>query len=224
MDGVRIWGRPTSTCTGRTLWALAEAGEPYELTLASNFMGPGGPVAQGHAPYGIVDTPEYLARNPNGTIPTIEDRGFVLWDSIAILIYLASKTGPLQLHGPQALASAVQWMSWTNEHLEPPLHTLVMHIVRLPAERRDPAAVADAIRRIQRPLAIMDAHLAGQAFMTGEQFSVGDIPAGVAYHRWRMFELDAPAHRNVDAWYERLKSRPGFRQHVAPPEFHLAGR
>jgi len=75
---VKVWGRPTSTCTQRVLWTLVEAGVPYELTLASATMGATGPVALGHEPYGIVDTAAYRAMNPNGSIPTIVDGEFVL--------------------------------------------------------------------------------------------------------------------------------------------------
>src|SRR6516162_8536348 len=128
---LRIWGRSTSICTQRALWALEETGVPYDLILASATMGPNGHVSKGGAPFGIVDTPAYRAMNPNGTVPTIDDDGFVLWESNAIVLYLAAKYAPRQLYGEDLgrLARASQWMSWTNEHLEPHLHTLVMELV-----------------------------------------------------------------------------------------------
>lgn len=223
MPALRLWGRPTSTKTERVLWALAELAIPFELTLASATMGPDGPARPGHPPYGTVDTPVYRARNPNGTIPTIDESGFTLWDSMAILVYLASKPGPLQLTDPQALATAVQWMSWANEYLEPPLHTLVMELVRLPPAQRNPAAAAAARQDMQTPLAILDAHLASRDFIGGTSFGIADIACGVAYHRWRLFTPDAQPRPHADQWHARLLARPPFQRHVAPAAFHLGG-
>jgi hypothetical protein len=76
---IRVWGRPTSIHTQRVLWALTDADLGYELILASATMGPQGHVSKGGAPFGVVDTPAYRAKNPNGTVPTIEDDGFVLY-------------------------------------------------------------------------------------------------------------------------------------------------
>ena len=73
---LKIWGRPTSACTQKALWGLEETVIDYELTLASGTMGPDGHVSKGGAAFGIVDTPEYRAINPNGTVPTIDDEGF----------------------------------------------------------------------------------------------------------------------------------------------------
>ncbi len=86
---LRIWGRPNSIHTQRVLWTCAEADLSFELTLASATMGPKGHVSGGNPPYGIVDTQEYRAMNPNGTVPTIDDNGFVLWESNVIVRYLA---------------------------------------------------------------------------------------------------------------------------------------
>lgn len=224
LKALKVWGRPTSTCTERVLWGLTEAERTFELILASNFMGPDGPVAQGHEPYGVVDTQEYLSKNPNGTVPTIDDNGFVLWESLAILVYLASEPGPLKMEGSGSLAAAVQWMSWANEFLEPPLHTLVMHCVRLPLKDREPEKVKAATFNIQKPLEILNRHLANSDFVCGQQFSVGDIPLGVDIHRWKMFDISTNSYPNIEAWYQRLKGRPGFQQHVAPSEYHVAGR
>ena len=82
---LRIWGRPTSICTQRVLWAAVEAGRDFELILASATMGENGHVSTGAAPFGVVDSAAYREMNPNGTIPTIDDDGFVLWESNAIV-------------------------------------------------------------------------------------------------------------------------------------------
>ena len=222
---IKIWGRPTSICTQRALWALVEAGQAYELTLASATMGPAGHVSKGGPAFGIVDTPAYRFMNPNGTVPTIDDGGFVLWESNAIVLYIAAKYAPQHLYGNDAttLARASQWMNWTNENLEPYLHTLVMELVRLPSSQRNPVMVEAAARDILTPLKILDAHLGRQPFVAGASFSIGDIPVGCAVHRWMLFLPDRPRLSHIEAWHARLATRTGFQQHVAPPEFHISG-
>ncbi len=220
---IRIWGRPTSICTQRVLWACVEAGVELELTLASGTMGLDGHVSTGVEPYGGVDAPWYRSMNPNGTVPTIEDGGCVLWESNAIVTYLGLRygLGTLADGSPETLGRAVQWMSWTNEHVEPHLHTLVMELRRLREDLRTPGAVEAAVRGITPALEILDAHLAGSAYVAGDRFSMGDIPAGAAARRWQVFAQAGPAAPHVDAWLARLGEREGFRRHVEPPELHV---
>lgn len=222
---IKVWGRPTSIHTQRVLWALADGDVPHELILASATMGPKGHVSKGGTAFGIVDTPAYRAMNPNGTVPTIDDDGFFLWESNAILMWLALKRAPQVLSGgdPQHLARALQWMSWTNGRLEPLLHTLVMELVRLPETERDAAKVEEARMTMLDPLGVLEARLAHQAYVAGDRFTVGDIPTGAAVYRWLVFDLERPDMPNIAAWQARLAARKGFRAHVAPREFHLAG-
>src|SRR6476646_4001522 len=128
---IKIWGRPTSIHTQRVLWALADVDLPYELTLASATMGPQGHVSKGGTPFGVVNTPAYLAMNPNGTVPTIDDNGLILWESNAILMWLALRHAPDLLSGDaQQQARAVQWMTWINGPVEPLLHTLCLSAIQ----------------------------------------------------------------------------------------------
>ena len=223
MAKIRIWGRPTSICTQRVLWACVEAGVEFELILASGTMGSDGHVSTGVEPYGSVDTPWYRAMNPNGTVPTIDDDGFVLWESNAIVGYLARKygRGTLVDDGPEPFARALQWMAWTNEHLEPRLHTLVMELSRLREDLRTPGAGEEAARCMVPDLEILDAHLAHNACMAGERFSMGDIAPGTAAYRWRTLARGGPPMPHVDAWLARLAEREGFQRHVASPALHV---
>ena len=220
---IRIWGRPNSICTQRVLWACVEVDVEFELKLASGTMGPDGHVSTGAEPYGGVDAPWYRAMNPNGTVPAIDDGGFVLWESNAIVAYLGLEYGPGTLVDGTArtLGRAVQWMAWTNEHFEPCLHTLVMELTRLRADLRTPGEVDAAVRGITPALEILDAHLADNAYVAGDRFSMGDIPPGAAAQRWRVFAQAGPATPHVDAWLARLGEREGFRRHVAAPALHL---
>ena len=220
-----IWGRPTSARTQKVLWALAEIGRDFELVLASATMGPEGSVDKGHAPYGIVDTPDYLAMNPNGTVPTIRDGDFTLWESNSIVQYLAMKYAPDLMYGddPETFASASRWMDWEGNVFLPHQHTLVMHLVRLPPEGRDPAQVEAARRALLRPLEIVDGQLARTEFMAGDRFTMGDIPVGMRVHRWFLFDLETPDLPHLRRWYEAIRQRPAFEAHIADPALHLSG-
>ena len=221
---IKIWGRPTSINTQRVLWALADADLPYELTLASATMGPQGHVSKGGTPFGVVNTPAYLAMNPNGTVPTIDDNGLILWESNAILMWLALRHAPDLLSGDaQQLARAVQWMTWINGRVEPLLHTLVMELVRLPEDKRDPAKVEQARIEMIDALGMLEAFLADQPNVAGNRFTIGDIPTGAAVYRWLVFDLERPSMPKIAAWQARLAEHKGFCLHVAPREFHLAG-
>ncbi len=221
---LKIWGRPNSICTQRVLWACEEVGRSFDLTLASATMGPDGHVSGGGKPYGVVDSAQYRSMNPNGSVPTIDDDGYVLWESNAIVCYLALTYGAKQLSGGGAggLAQQLKWMSWTNEKLEPALHTLVMECVRLEPSQRSPGAVEAARVNTIPSLHQLDDVLGEQDFIGGEQFGIADIPTACAVYRWNLFELDTPQLPNLTAWQARVASRAGFRTHVQPPAFHLS--
>ena len=220
-----IWGRPTSARTQKVLWALAETGIEFEMILASGTMGPNGSVDKGNEPYGVVDTPEYRAMNPNGTVPTIKDGDFTLWESNSVIQYLAMKYAPEPLFGDdlETFASASRWMDWEGNMFLPHQHTLVMHLVRLPPEERDPAQVEGARQALLRPLKVIDSQLAETSFISGERFTMGDIPIGIRVHRWFLFDLETPDFPNLSRWYEVIRQRPGFLKHIADPAVHLSG-
>jgi len=220
---MKIWGRLNSICTQRVLWACAETDVDWELELASGTMGPDGHISSGVAPFGHVNTPAYRAMNPNGTVPTINDRGVILWDSIAIVSYIAGKYGATPLYGnsPEVFARALQWMCWTNEHLEPLLHTLVMELVRLAPEKRSQAELETARQSTIKQLKVLDRHLSANRYLADDNFSMGDIPAGATVYRWQMFDLERPAMPHLEDWQKRLQDRPAFQQLIAPSENHL---
>ena len=222
---LKLWGRPTSGRTQKVLWTLAEIGLPFEFVMASGEMGPAGHVAKGNRPYGVVDTPEYRALNPNGRIPTIDDGGFVLWESNSIVRYLAMQYAPDLLYGNdvKTFASASRWLDWENNELLPPQHDLVMHLIRLPEDQRDAKKLETARQTFVKKLAIMEHELARNAYICGERFTYGDIALGLRMHRWRLFGLAGPPMPNIDRWYNAIVARPAFSVWTAQPEHHLEG-
>lgn len=218
---IKIWGRYTSTCTQRVLWTCHEIGADFELTLASATMGPKGHVSRGGPAYGVVDTSEYRALNPNGTIPTIDDDGFVLWESNTIVRYLSRKyDSSLFGYDEELYARAGQWMDWLP-NVESPIGTLVDECVRLAPELRRPGAVQEACRRMEKPLTIMENQLADRPFLTGKTLSMADLALGPTLARWFLLDIPRPRTPSVEAWVQRLHERPGFQTYVANPEYHL---
>lgn len=222
---LRLWGRPTSARTLKVLWALGELGLDFEFILASATMGPGGHVSKGNAPFGIVDTADYRAMNPNGTVPTIDDEGFVLWESNTIVRYLAMRFGPDLLYGDniRTFASASRWMDWENNELLHGQHTLVMQLIRLPTSERDPAEAEAAREELIKPFSILDSQLSRTRHIAGDRFTMGDIPIGIRAHRWHLFDIERPAMPNLERWYTEIRERPAFRKWIADPANHLSG-
>lgn len=222
---LKLWGRPTSGRTQKVLWTLAEIGLPFEFILASAAMGPGGHVSKGNKPFGIVDGAEYRAINPNGRIPTIDDSGFVLWESNSIVRYLAMQYAPELLYGSdiRTFASASRWLDWENNELLPPQHDMVMHLIRLPEDQRNASKLEAARLDFVKRLEMMEDQLSRTAYICGERFSYGDIALGLRVHRWKLFELKSPSMPHIERWYHDITARPAFQVWTAQPEHHLDG-
>jgi glutathione S-transferase len=154
--------------------------------------------------------------NPNGLVPVINDDGFVLWESNAIVRYLANKHGagtlcPAETH---TRASADRWMDWQSTALNPAIGPAFIQLIRTPAERRDAIVIESACKSAELKLALLDAHLARLTFVTGDAFTMGDIPLGCSVDRWMKLPIARSAWPNVERWYAQLRSRPGMRQVV----------
>ena len=222
---LKLWGRPTSARTLKVLWALAEIGIEFDFILASATMGPEGSVDKGNRPFGVVDTAEYRAINPNGTVPTIDDAGFTLWESNSIVRYLAMKYAPDLMYGGdiETFALASRWMDWENNELLHGQHTLVMQLIRLPENQRDPAEVEAARQDLIPKFRMIDDQLGRTRFIAGERFTMGDIPLGIRAHRWHLFGVERPPMANLARWYDEIRARPGFGAWIEDPANHLSG-
>jgi glutathione S-transferase len=203
----RVWGRANSSNVMKVVWLLEELRLPYER------IDVGGP-------FGGNDTPEYRAMNPNGVVPTLEEDGFVLWESNAICRYLCAanaSNSPLWPQDARSRANIDRWMDWQQTTLGPPQTVVFQGLVRTPPERRDNEAIARGVEKAGQIWGLLDRYLARHDFVAGPDFTLADIPLGPHAHRWFSFAIDRPEAPNLRAWYERLLRRPAFRAHVAMP-------
>ncbi len=203
---LKIWGRLTSVNVQKVVWCADELGLAYERVEAGG-------------KYGIVNTPEYLAMNPNGLIPVIEHDGFVLWESNAIVRYLAGQYGVGTLWPTEApmRADADRWMDWQAVSFNPAIGPGFWQLIRTAPELRDPDVIETARASGEKKLAMLDAHLATQEFVAGSGFTMGDIPLGCSVNRWYKLPQARETHANVERWYAQLCKRAGAIQVVELP-------
>ena len=203
---LRIWGRTNSINVQKVLWCCAELGLPHERIDAGG-------------PFGVVNTPEYRALNPNSLVPTIDDGGFILWESNVIVRYLASRHGEGTLcpGDPRARFVAEQWMDWQATTLWPAYRTVFIGLVRTPPEKRDAKAIAAAERETVRTLGMLERQLAETRFVGGDAFTMGDIPLGVSLQRCFSLTIKRADFPQIARWYDRLAERPAFREQVMQP-------
>jgi glutathione S-transferase len=157
--------------------------------------------------------------NPNGLVPTISDDGFILWESHAIVRYLSRKhgLGTLWPKDDKAAADADRWMEWYSTTLWNNLRPIFWNLVRVEPGKRDMKAVEEGRSKMADNLRMVEANLAGRPFMAGDALTMGDIPMGVALHRWFDLPIARPDYPRLAAYYERLKQRPGYAKHCTMP-------
>jgi glutathione S-transferase len=204
---LKIWGRKNSINVQKVMWTVGELGLSPERIDAG-------------MAHGIVGEPWYAALNPNRMVPTIDDDGVVLWESNVIVRYLAAKHAPgtLMPTDPVARAKADMWMDWQQNTLMPAgLSPLFLGLIRTPPDKRDAGALHKAAEVTESALRTLDAHLAKQAYVLGDSLTVADIPVGVATYRWYALPVEHAELPNLRAWYDRLRQRPAFAEHVMLP-------
>ena len=203
---LKIWGRPNSVNVQKVMWCVGELGLEHERIDAGG-------------QFGKNDEDWYRAMDPNGRIPVIDDDGFVLWESNAIVRYLSATygSGSLCPKTERSRADADRWMDWAITTLLPPVHVCFMNLIRTPEEQRDMPAVEAAAVRAGEIYEILDRHLAERDSVLGEHLTMADIPLGCLTYRWYGLPVTHAERPKVRAWYERLTERPAFREHVMIP-------
>ncbi|APX71015.1 MULTISPECIES: glutathione S-transferase [unclassified Brucella] len=203
---LKIWGRTNSTNVKKALWAAQELNLEYEqIDLGGQFGG--------------LNDPAYLARNPNGLVPLLEDGETILWESNVIVRYLAAAYGKdsLWIENPAKRAQAEKWMDWVSTTIAGDFRDVMMHLIRLPAKQRDPAKLKHGIEGLERSMRIADAGLADQPWFSGADFGIGDIPLGCYAYAWLQFPIERPSLPRLEDWYHRLQERTAYRAAVMTP-------
>jgi len=202
---LKLWGRTNSVNVKKALWCLEELGIPYERVDAG-------------MQFGVVNTPEYRRMNPNGRVPTIEDDGFVLWESHSIVRYLCAKhsAGRLCPSDLRVRADAERWMDWAFT-FQNAMRDVFWGLIRTPPEKRDPKAIEAGIKASHELAAMLDGVLADRPFVAGDAFTMGDIPIGCEVQRYLRVPIERPSRPRLEAWFERLRARPPFAKHVDLP-------
>ena len=220
----KLWGRFTSARSLKVVLALAELGIEYQMIQASATMGPGGSVEKGNQAFGVVNTPEYQAMNPNGRVPTIDDNGFVLWESNTIVRYLGMKYDPELFYRNDlyTFALAGRWLDFENNNLIPGQHEVAMELYRLPEEKRDPRNLEIARQNLIDEFTKIENQLGKTEYIAGNRWTMGDIAIGIRVHRWYLFDIEGPHLPNIARYYENIKNRPAFAR-VADPAYHQEG-
>jgi glutathione S-transferase len=194
---LEIWGRLSSLNVRKVVWTAQEVGVPFERIEAGG-------------KYGVVDSPEYRRMNPNGLVPTLVDAGFRLWESNAIVRYLAAKYSPGGLY-PEPLEArfdAERWMDWQQTTLHAAGRVAFVQLIRTSPEQRDAAAIAASVAATEPLHALLDDHLSRQPFMAGDRFTIADIPIGTEVHRWFGLPRERPERPHLERWYKSLLARP----------------
>ena len=197
MSQLKIWGRMSSINVKKVVWTAQELGLNFERHEAGGV-------------HGVVKTPGYMALNPNSQIPVMEDDDYVLWESNVITRYLCAKhsTGNLYPSDLQQRFDAERWMEWQQTTVNPASRNGFWHLIRLPADQRDPALVAQSNAAVEPLMAMLDAHLATRSFLVGERFTMADIPLGCEVQRWFGLPQERQPRPHVERWFAALLARP----------------
>jgi len=203
---MRIWGRDNSTNVRKVRWCAGELGLAYEHIPAGGA-------------FGLTVSADYRAMNPNGLVPCLEDDGLVLWESNAIVRYLARQYGSALFapEDPRRWAAADKWMDWASLSFAVPFRDLFWNLVRATPEQRDMAAIERGAQECARLMGIADTALAESPWLSGEALGIGDIPLGPIAYGWFSLPIERPALPALEDWYSRLKARPAYRHAVMTP-------
>jgi len=203
-----VWGRRTSSNVQAVMWCIAELGIECNRIDA------------GHI-YGVVDTPEYRAMNPNGTVPTIRDNDSPpQFESGSILRYLAGRYAPDAFwpKDPVARAQVDMWAEWSKLNIAINLTVPIFwRVVRTAPSKRDPEAITQAVAKFERYLGIADARLGQMPFLAARHLTLADIQFGHVLYRYFDMNIKRGRFPHVRRYYERLSALPNYAANVMVP-------
>jgi len=203
---LKIWGRNNSVNVQKVLWCCEEMQIQYQRLDAGGS-------------FGVINTPQYRALNPNGLVPTTEDGPFVLWESNTIVRYLAAKhsAGKLWPEDLKVRAEGDKWMDWQISMFWPSFRPLFWNLVRTPVDQRDEKAIEESRLKTGEILEYLDTHLKNRMYIAGEDLTMGDIPMGCAIWRWMALPIERPVLANLQRWFDTLRERPAYKSVVMLP-------
>ncbi|MGD9801881.1 MAG: glutathione S-transferase family protein [Hyphomicrobiaceae bacterium] len=211
---LKVYGRKSSFNLQKVMWLVGELGVPHQHEqLGGTFGG--------------LDEPHFRAMNPHGWVPTIDDDGTIVWESHAILRYLAAKHGGASWWSADAASRAQvdQWMDWSQCSLQPDfLMGVFWGFYRTPEAQRDMTTVNTKIARTADHMIHVERLLDGQRYLLGDGLSLADITIGTHLYRYFNIDIRRPELPNVERWYARLQTHPAYREHVMVPFDDLYGR
>ena len=212
-NSLALYGRGTSDNVQKALWALGETGRAFE-----------------HVPlggtYGGLDDPEFVSMNPHRRVPTLKDGDVVVWESDAIIRYVAAKysSGTLWPEDIAERSRADQWMAWALAHLYDDSNLLFWLTVRTPIETQDQDCIARVQERVSARYRVLDDHLSAHEYVAGGRLTMGDIPAGATLFRYYNLPIERESLPNLERWYGLLSARAPYRSYVMVSFEELRGR
>lgn len=211
---IRIWGRRTSSNVQKVLWLAGELALAYERVPAGG-------------PEGRLSEPGFAELNPNRLIPVLEDDGRVVWESHAILRYLAARHGDGRWWpaDPFERSLADRWLDWAATLWQPAfVGGVFWGSWRTPPQQQDPTAIARSLATCRELMAVVESMLSQRPYLAGAELSLADIAFGASLYRWFELPIDRPNAPAVEAYYERLRQRPAYRESVMVSFESLQGR
>ncbi|MVW78063.1 glutathione S-transferase family protein [Bordetella sp. 02P26C-1] len=194
---LKIWGRSSSVNVQKVLWTARELALPHTAEQVGG-------------KFGGLDTPEYGAMNPNRKVPVIDDGGLILWESNAIVRYLAARysEGALWPTDVAVRAQADRWMDWTATEWQPAMVPAFLGLIRTPEDQRDTAAIEASTAKANQLGQILEDALQQKEYIVGSHLTMADIVLGCVAHRWLSLPIERPKTPAMNTWYRRLMTRP----------------
>lgn len=192
----KLYGSSMSRA-GRSLWALEEAGVKFEHVLVPETR-----------------KPEYLKINPNGHVPALDDNGTILWESMAINLYVAEKYGkaPLWPSTVEGHGACYQWSLWCMTEIETPMIDVFMHRIMLPADQRDEKVAVAALEKLKAPLKVLDDHLQKSEYLLGKEFTIADLNVASVLSIAQYIQLDLSPTPTAQKWLQKCLERPAHQR------------
>lgn len=193
------------------LWGRLSSINVRKVVLCAQVLGIELPRTDAGLTFGVVDTPDYRANNPNGLVPLLRDGDFTLWESNAIVRYLCAREGRLYPSDLQQRFNAERWMDWQQTMLNPAGSPGFKQWIRVAPAQRDAGEIEQSVAATEPLFAMLDEHLSRQAFMAGDALTMADIPIACEVHRWWGLPQPRPAWPHLERWYAAWLTLPASR-------------